>query len=360
MRKLKILIVDDSVLFRSQISLALQGFPEFEVVGVAPNGRVAIESLPLHRPDILIVDVEMPVMDGFATLSELRRLGNGIPVLLFSSLSKSSVEKSLMSLRFGAVDFVAKPSADISGSPAEKIREVLCEKLFFFRDHMVLTETQAKTRGLGNLPIVPKKLPPLFRPGILVIASSTGGPSALEDFFTGLRGRPVTVPIVITQHMPPVFTQALAERLGKICGKKAGEAKAGDLLRPDEIYVAPGNYHLALSGTAEECRIVLNQEAHRNSVRPAADFLFESAASIYRHRTLGMVFTGMGKDGLVGSLSIKRAAGGVFIQNRESCVVFGMPGAVHELGEYDGEGTPQQLAERFIAMSGVEGVARVA
>lgn len=344
--KIRLLIVDDSVLFRSQIQLALQDSPDIEIVGTAPNGKIALDKMVNLHVDLCTLDIEMPELDGIDTLKEMKARGLKTRAIMFSSQSKAGADRTLEAMKHGALDFVPKPLPDQSKlSPAEKIREALLPKINSIYGLNTPVEAPVPKEKTRPLPFIWST----FNPDILVIASSTGGPNALVEFFTQLR-EPVPFPIVIAQHMPPIFTASLAERLAVHSGKKAGEAHDGEVLRPNQIYVAPGNYHLSLAGTRTEPVAKLDQGPMRNFVRPCADFLFESASEIFEKNCLGIVFTGMGRDGADGAGAIKRNGGGVIIQTEESCVVFGMPGAVYNEGNFHWSGTPSEIAQKVLSL----------
>ncbi len=342
--KIKVLIVDDSALFRQKIQLALKFRDEIEIIGAVSNGKLALDKMSSEEIDICTLDMEMPEMDGIETLKEMKNRGIKTKAIMFSSLCKSGAEKTLEAMNNGAYDFVAKPSVeDVNLSPEEKIREALLPKILSYLSFKNFPKKSQCESGY-NLTGEGFRWE-IFKPQILVIASSTGGPNALADFFQHLT-EPVPFPILVAQHMPPIFTASLAERLGVLSGKESREAIHGEKLNPNQIYVAPGNFHMSLKGDKLNTRIVLDQEPHRNFIRPAADFLFESAAEIFGRNTLGIVFTGMGRDGADGAGSIKKAQGAIFIQNQETCVVFGMPGAVCEAGDFDFSGSPLDLANK--------------
>ncbi len=344
-KKIKILIVDDSVLFRSQIQLALGTCPEIEIIGVASNGKIAVDKMACQEIDACILDIEMPVMDGIAALKEMKVRGIKTKAIMFSAQSKAGAEKTLEAMRCGAVDFVAKPLPDESKlAPADKIREALLPKLL----SLFSADTPRIVKKSTPRPVVWES----FIPKVLVIASSTGGPTALETFFSSLT-MPLPFPILITQHMPPVFTASLAERLGTVSGKIAHEGVNGEELKANQIYVAPGGYHMKIGLQAGAPCIEIFQGEQRNFVRPCADYLFETAAQIYGRHTVGIVFTGMGRDGATGASEIKKNGGIVLIQSAESCVVFGMPGAVHAEENFDYAGNPSELAHKTQTISRV-------
>ncbi len=348
MEKLKVLIIDDSVVYRTQIRAALQLIPWVEVVGAASNGSLGLQRLSQTQPDLLILDLEMPELDGLQTLKRLGAEKSGCKVLVFSSLSERGARITMDALKEGASDFITKPSGadDFSGrssvSPTEKIKSLLLPKITaLFPQYLGVHHKPAPREESARYP---KILWDLLKPDILVIGSSTGGPTVLERIFAEMPS-PIRCPIVIAQHMPPIFTATFAERLSKVSGLSASEAKNGEQLQNNWIYVVPGDYHLRLHGTAERAVIALDQGPQINSVRPAVDPLFMTAAQIFKQKCLGFVLTGMGSDGRAGAEAIKEAGGAVVIQSEESCVVFGMPGAVHAAGAYDRIANPRELVE---------------
>lgn len=341
---IRVFIVDDSAVFRSQIRAALEGQPGIEVVGFANNGQMACDLIKGKDADVVTLDLEMPVMDGLKTLVEFRKMGINPYTIVFSAHTRTGAESTLAALQSGASDFLLKPQLDPNAkvTPAEVIREVLLPKI-----------QQAKNKGtsiqsVDVKPVVPKRFPKMsfagFNPKVVVIASSTGGPGALENLFSQIR-LPISVPILIAQHMPPIFTAALAERLRKVSGIPVVEAKHREPALKGNVYIAPGDYHMKIAIESGEPVIHLDQEPLRNSVRPCANYLFESATAAFRHSVLGIVLTGMGEDGKDGALAIKKNNGGIFIQDKKSSIVFGMPGAVYSEEAYD-------------LMTDVEGIAR--
>lgn len=378
-KKVRVLIADDSVVYRTQLRNAAQMIDNVEVVGVAANGRLAVDKLSQFPVDLLILDLEMPELNGLQTLEEIRKRGIPVKVLLFSSHSKRGAEITMEALRLGASDFVAKPgsegagespsshtsSAQASTDPAKRIQQLIqpkIEALFpassgtevaGYSEQVQAKREFPKTSIVTPASAVPKVYPKIIwetvRPKVLVIGSSTGGPSALEKLFSSLNP-PFNVPILITQHMPAIFTAALAERLGKILGAgkrvdEVREGKHGEKLLPNRVYVAPGDFHMSLKQDGEDVCIALDQGPQENFVRPAVDPLFRTASKIYRSHTMGVVLTGMGSDGKFGAESIKAAGGTVIIQNKESCVVYGMPGAVESVGAFDFTGDLERIGQ---------------
>ncbi len=345
MGRLKVLLVDDSAIYRKSIRSALEAAEWIEVAGTAENGRVALEKMAEIKPDILILDMEMPEMSGLETLKEMKRLNLRCPTLVFSSLSKKGAEITLEALSLGARDFVTKPGNDDDRdgkSPVERIRSLLLPKLEeLFPTYLWKTKGKAATAEPQET--FPRINWSLLNPKIVVIGSSTGGPTVLEKIFSNIVW-PLSCPVVIAQHMPPIFTASFAERLAKISGAHVTEARHDEFLEKNHVYIAPGDYHLRLQGTREQTRLLLDQGSKIHSVRPAVDPVFQTASEIFGAGCLGIILTGMGYDGRDGAAEIKRRGGAVVIQNKESCVVFGMPGAVHSAGTFDRIASPDEIA----------------
>lgn len=336
MRKIRVLIVDDSTVVRRLLSDALGSDPELEIAGTAPNGKIALDKLSQINPDVVTLDIEMPIMDGLTTLGNLRKTYPKLPVIMFSTLTQRGAVDTLNALSLGASDYVTKPSnvgsvtAGIAAVKTELIPKIkaLCPQL---------TRVDAPT-------IRPQpKFKHAAQPGkieLLAIGVSTGGPNALTELFRQLPVD-IPVPIVIVQHMPPVFTKYLAERLDAVSPLTVREARGGEVLRPGGAWLAPGDHHLTLSRTSHGLVTQLNQAPPENSCRPAVDVLFRSVAEHVGAGTLGVVLTGMGYDGLRGSEAICNAGGRVIVQDQATSVVWGMPGAVSQAG----------LADRVLPLS---------
>jgi two-component system chemotaxis response regulator CheB len=335
---MKVLVVDDSIVFRSQITASLSGVEGIEVVGSAANGKIALQKLQVHQVDLVTLDMEMPELGGLETIKEMKRLGHKAKIIVFSSQTVRGAEKALDALAAGADDVVAKPSSDdMNFEKAQKmIEEALLPRVQQFVHGAKPRRTPAPALNFPSTSAASggKKNLKTFFPKAIVIASSTGGPTALETIFQQLKVKP-KIPVFMVQHMPAVFTQILAKRLSEISGMNVIEATHNLRAENGSVYLAPGGFHMTLVKDDVGIMIKLNQDELRNSVRPAADFLFESAADIYKHNLLGVVLTGMGEDGAAGARRIHQLGGGILIQDKESCVVFGMPGAVFMNDDYD-------------------------
>lgn len=331
---MKVMVVDDSIVFRTQISASLKDAGDIDVVGTASNGRICVQKLEQISVDLITLDMEMPEMNGMETIREIKRKKIDVKIIVFSSQTTQGAQMALEALRLGADDVVAKPSSDniTFENAQEMIKSALIPRILQFKKDSLKREP-VKVAQVAKASSPKIKLSTFF-PKAVVIASSTGGPNALDEIFSKLKG-PFSKPIFIVQHMPPVFTQILAKRLFDLCGVEAAEAIDGEIAQKNRIYVAPGGYHLYLQKVGDQVKIKLDEAAQRNSVRPAADFLFESAADIYSSSLLGIVLTGMGEDGADGCKKIHEKGGAVMIQDKESCVVFGMPGAVFANDNFD-------------------------
>lgn len=350
MQPIRILVVDDSIVYRSQIKAALSENKLFEVVGVASNGKLALEKITQMKVDLLILDLEMPEMNGLQALQNLQITQFKGKVLVFASTSKRGAEITLEALKLGATDFVAKPSTEnlerhMIADPGHRIRNLLESKILALFSDNANADSNTDEKNKINRPLNPatnQSTWEIFRPKIVVIGASTGGPTVLEEIFSHI-GTSLSCPILIVQHMPPVFTTTFARRLQVASGLNVIEASHNTILDQNNVYVAPGDFHMTLVKSDGQIKIKLDQSPQVNSVRPAVDPLFETAAVLFKSECLGLVFTGMGADGKDGAQKIKENGGFVVIQEQESCVVFGMPGAVKNSGAYDFELSPEKI-----------------
>jgi two-component system chemotaxis response regulator CheB len=301
---------------------------DVEVVGVASNGRLAIAKIPQISPDVITLDVEMPEMDGLTTLTEIRKTHPRLPVFMFSSRTEPAAEATVEALLRGATDYVTKPT---SGDGAAVIRTELLPKLKESCQGIIVHSPPVSS-SLNKTPtLVPvsksRFQEPAPRPAILAIGVSTGGPNALSRVFSDLPAN-LGVPIVLVQHMPPMFTRILAERLSANSGMVVREASEGDILEPGRAYVAPGGKHMVVAREGVQVVMHLNEDPPENSCRPAVDVLFRSVAAVFGRETLAIVMTGMGQDGLRGAQEIFDQGGRIWAQDEGSSVVWGMPGSI--------------------------------
>lgn len=345
---MRVLIVDDSVVFRTQITSALTGIPEIEIAGTAANGSIALQRLSQMSVDVMTLDLEMPDMDGLEVLKKLKEQKHLVKVIVFSSQTTKGAEKALAALSLGADDVVAKPNIAETGhaTPVDAIRETLVPKIMQFKSASIIPmnlANESSSTTIATAATTSNRVLKKTKPSLIVIASSTGGPAALEYIFSNTKVN-FNIPILIAQHMPPIFTEILARRISDLTGLRCVEAKNDDLIQAGSIYIAPGDFHMEIAGTEKNPKIHLTKNPHRNAVRPAADYLFETAAKIFGEKVSGIVLTGMGEDGLQGAKAIKQVGGNILIQNKESCVVFGMPGAVFNENIFDDIGDLNHIA----------------
>jgi two-component system chemotaxis response regulator CheB len=337
MDKIRVFIVDDSAVIRRLLSDLLKEDPQIEVVGMAGNGALALPKIQQLHPDLVTLDMEMPVMDGIETLKALRKTHPKLPIVMFSTLTERGSSATMDALSLGASDYVTKP-ANV-GSVIEgmgRIREELIPKIKALCGRRVSAgaEPVAQPRPEPRFPRLARSSRGAGGVDILAIGVSTGGPNALAELMPAL-GKNFPVPVVIVQHMPPLFTRLLAERLGAISGFKSREGSEGQLLLPGQLWVAPGGFHMVTERVRDGVILHLNEERPENSCRPAVDVLFRSVAKCYGSRVLSVVLTGMGQDGLRGCEAIAAAGGQILAQDEASSVVWGMPGAVSNAGLAD-------------------------
>lgn len=337
MRKIRVLVVDDSVVIRRMLTEILSSDPSIEVVGTAANGSIALAKIAQVSPDVLTLDIEMPVMSGLDVLAELRKTHRTLPVIMFSSLTERSAATTMQALSLGASDYVTKPSnAGGMDAAMQHVRDQLLPKI---RGLCAGEAAAAPLEGQGRgappppgspVPVAVAAAAPAPI-GILAVGSSTGGPNALTALFTGLPST-LPVPVVIVQHMPPLFTKVLADRLSASCPLAFHEARDGDRLEAGHAWIAPGDHHMRVVRDGAGVRVALDQSPQEHSCRPAVDVLFRSVACVYGPAALAVVLTGMGQDGLRGCEQVHERAGQIVVQDQASSVVWGMPGFVARAG----------------------------
>jgi len=332
MEKRRVLIVDDSAFTRKMVTMAIESDVDLEPY-IAPNGAVALTKIERLHPDCVVLDMEMPDKDGQETFAKIRSLHPGLPIILFSADTQFASTCAMKGLADGAMDCVLKPgeSKDMQAN-VKYIQENLLGKI----------------RGLCHLspkfgypkPVIKVKPPPPIafsaqgRIELVVIGVSTGGPNALAAVVPHFP-KDIGVPVLIVQHMPPMFTKLLAERLAGICPMHCREAQDGEIIGPGDLRLAPGNYHMTVTRQENRFQLHLNQNPPENSCRPAVDVLFRHAAECAPGKVLGVILTGMGQDGLRGSETLKSRGGYLLAQDEPTSVVWGMPGAVVQAGLTD-------------------------
>ncbi|MFD0807424.1 chemotaxis response regulator protein-glutamate methylesterase [Nocardioides caeni] len=344
MTQIRVLVVDDSALVRRLVTTALSSATDIDVIAVAKDGLEAVRMVDELRPDVVTLDIEMPNLDGLGALTQIREKHARLPVIMFSTLTERGATATLDALSRGASDYVTKPSN--TGQIADGIAAV--------RDQLVpriraLAGMRKLTPGAGG-PVVRREraTPPAQSVSALLIGCSTGGPDALARLLPRLPGD-LGVPVLIVQHMPPVFTAMLAQRLDRVSALTVREAADGDEVRPGEVLIAPGDFHMRLQRSPLGTRVVLDQGPQENFCRPAVDVLFRSAVQLYGGGALATILTGMGQDGLAGARELAAAGARILAQDEDSSVVWGMPGAVAGAGLADDVLPLEQLADRITA-----------
>jgi two-component system chemotaxis response regulator CheB len=337
-RRIRVLIVDDSALMRGLLRSVIQSDGCLTVAATAADGNSALESVLLSSPDLILLDVEMPVRDGLSTLRELRARNHTMPVIMCSSLTRQGASVTIEALASGASDYVAKPAGQSGREAATRtLAEELIPKIHALTAHL---------RPLPAAPAAPRTPLPMFaampapvrhapaKPQVLAIGVSTGGPAALEVLLPALPAD-FPLPVLIVQHMPEVFTRLLAERLARRCALRVCEAEEGMPATAGGVYIARGNWHMEIVAAARwgaPATLHLTQSPPENHCRPAVDVLFRSVARVYGAGVLAVVLTGMGYDGLAGSHVIRDAGGSILAQDRATSTVWGMPGSVAQAG----------------------------
>ena len=364
---IRVLVVDDSAFMRKVLSDLFKGENDFEVVDVARNGAEAIEKVIQHSPDVVTLDIEMPVMDGLTALEKIMAV-KPTPVVMVSSLTKAGADATIRALSLGAVDFVAKSAGSIS-----RIDDIAKDLLQKCREARGISGKRLQPKEIQAIPI-PKPKPPVTStpvappvispvitsapsvrsvvfPGmsdwIVAIGTSTGGPRALQEVLPRLPGN-LPCPAIVVQHMPPGFTKSLADRLNSLCDLTVKEAEDNDRLTPGTVYVAPGDFHLTIRKEGNSTYIKLNKEPALGGLRPAVDPMMISVADIYGAKTVGVILTGMGHDGAKGMQAIKRLHGLTIAEDQSTAGVYGMPKAAIEAGVVDNILPLSQVADGIV------------
>ncbi|MFK7894612.1 MAG: chemotaxis response regulator protein-glutamate methylesterase [Myxococcota bacterium] len=341
MPKIRVLVVDDSVVIRKVVSSILTAAPGIEVAGTAANGKIALAKIDQLNPDLITLDIDMPVMGGLETLAEIRKERPHLPVVIVSGLTARGAEATFDALALGASAYVTKPLIQENAEDAiSSVRDdliPLVRGLCQSADESLL-DSQTSTNSIPFDAAAASG--EQKRVDILAIGVSTGGPNALAELMPALPAD-IPVPIVIVQHMPPVFTQYLAKRLNGDCKIQVREGVENATLEPGTCWIAPGDFHMTVEKRDDRAVLGLNEGPQENHCRPAVDVLFRSVAETFGARSLSLVMTGMGQDGLLGCKVLREKGGQVLAQNEESSVIWGMPGCVSRAG----------LAEKTLPLS---------
>lgn len=352
-RKIKVLIIDDSALIRSILKEVINSFPDMEAVGAASNPLQAREMIKTFNPDVLTLDVEMPEMDGLTFLEKLMRL-RPMPVLMISSLTEKGSDAALRALELGAVDFLPKPKLGISEG-LRAYAEEIADKIRTANATRMPQRTAASKTPQEALPELGNRITSTEK--IIIVGASTGGTEAIKEFLIRM---PADSPgILIAQHMPEAFTKSFAMRLDSLCKISVKEAEGNERVLPGHAFIAPGHSHLLLKRSGANYMTELSQSPPVNHHRPSVEVLFRSAAKNAGKNVIGVMLTGMGKDGAIGMLEMRQEGAYNFAQSEETCVVFGMPREAIAVGAVDEIVPIQEMAQRVLqklAQSGARNI----
>ena len=364
---LKVLVADDSILFRRVLSEILGAMPGVEVVGTASNGKLALQRIRELRPDVVTLDMEMPEMDGLAVLDALRQSGLNPAVIVVSALTRKGGQLTMKALEKGAFDFITKPESSSPQSSSEAIQRELAPRIRALAHRSEVRNilnrpasaptplpkpapiARPHSGDLGDITTRMNRLVSGNKPDLVLIGVSTGGPNALARILPQIPGN-IGVPILIVQHMPPIFTLSLAESLDGKSAIRVCEASHGQTLQPNMAYIAPGGKQMRIqAGPGAVKNIQITDDPPENNCRPAVDYLFRSVANGFPGRSMAVILTGMGSDGTLGLRLLKRSGCYVIAQDEASCVVFGMPKAAIEAGVADAILPLDSIAARIAA-----------
>jgi two-component system, chemotaxis family, protein-glutamate methylesterase/glutaminase len=393
MAPIRVLVVDDSAVARRLVSEALCTDPSIEVAGTANNGRVALQKLQQFQQaraqvDAVTLDVEMPELDGIATLIEIRKFLPHLPVIMFSAITERGAAATLDAIARGANDYVLKPtSAESLGEARRRVADDLCPRVKAFAQaaqarlspppqqpsssspqaplsapprpasHPVLSVPPPPAHALQHPfqtappPVVARPRPArIVRPEVLLIGVSTGGPNALAELIPALPAD-FPLPVLVTQHMPPVFTRLLADRLDGASNLEVRECQGDEKLKAGFVYIAKGDFHMKVKGSRTDVRLALDQAPPENSCRPAVDAMFRSAVELWGGAAIAVILTGMGQDGLKGCQLLRDAGGQVVVQDQATSVIWGMPGAVVRAGVADKVLPLKKIASELVTLT---------
>lgn len=344
-QKIRVLVVDDSALMRGLLSQLIGLAPDMEVVGAAPDAPTAREMIKALNPDVLTLDVQMPKMDGLEFLERLMRL-RPMPVVMVSSFTEAGSDTTLRALELGAIDFIGKPRSD-GGRSMETYAEELVDKI------RAAKGARLRSPGASPAPMSIVKPVPTSKAGhgasgkIIFVGASTGGTEAIKDFLLGIPSD--CPPILIVQHMPEAFTASFARRLDTLCAPRVIEAQGNEKVEPGTVYVAPGHSHMLIKRATTGYAIELAATPPVNRHRPSVDVLFDSAASLLGKKAIGVILTGMGKDGAQGLLRMRQAGARTFGQDESSCVVYGMPREAYLIGGVEEQYSLDEISRRVLS-----------
>src|SRR5574343_668563 len=342
--KIRVLVVDDSALMRGLLTEMINTAPDLEVVGAAPDAQSAREMIKALNPDVLTLDVQMPKMDGLEFLDRLMRL-RPMPVVMVSSFTEAGSDTTLSALELFAIDFIGKPLSD-GGRSMESYAEDLIEKIRAAKGARLRRPVAVSAAIPAVKPVVAPRSGQGGNGKIIFVGASTGGTEAIKDFLLGVPAD--CPPILIVQHMPEAFTASFARRLDSLCAPRVIEAQGNEKVEPGTVYIAPGHSHMQIKRTTNGYAIELAATPPANRHRPSVDVLFDSAAALVGAKAVGVILTGMGKDGAQGLLSMRQAGAKTFGQDEASCVVYGMPREAFLIGAVDEQCSLDDMARRVL------------
>lgn len=353
---IRVLFADDAAMMRRLISKAFGADPQLEIAKECSDGVEILTCLEEQEVDIIVVDIQMRKLDGIEVIKAIRKKNRTLPIIVFSSLAAPNSQATVDALSAGATDYVLKPKrvGHVHGA-IQQVTDELIPKIKLHANTPARTATKkappfkSPTSPFSPKPLVNSQLIP-GRFGVIVVAVSTGGPMALEKMLKPLPAS-FPLPILIVQHMPPTFTKRLAESLSQHCKLPVNEAEQASIVRPGEVWIAPGGKHMQVVKKGIQKQLMLNSDPPVNSCRPAADVLFQSVVPIYKQKILAVVLTGMGKDGAVGCEEIKKAGGAAIAQDKSSSAVWGMPGEIVGAGLADVVLPIDQIGLKLVELS---------
>src|SRR5574343_668587 len=347
--KTRVLVVDDSALMRGLLTQMISLAPDIEVVGAAPDAPTAREMIKVLNPDVLTLDVQMPKMDGLEFLERLMRL-RPMPVVMVSSFTEAGSEITLKALELGAIDFIGKPRAD-GGRSMESYAEDLIEKIRAAKGARLRRPVAVSAAMPAVKPVVAPRSGQGGNGKIIFVGASTGGTEAIKDFMLG--GPADCPPILIVQHMPEAFTASFARRLDGLCAPRVIEAQGNEKVEPGTVYIAPGHSHMMIKRATTGYVIELAATPPVNRHRPSVDVLFDSAAALVGRKAVGVILTGMGKDGAQGLLRMRQAGARTFGQDEGSCVVYGMPREAYLIGAVEEQYSLDEISRKVLVAAQV-------
>ncbi len=348
---IKVLIVDDSATYRRVVQMVLSDLPDIEVVGTAANGKIALEKISRLSPDLLTLDIEMPILDGLAVLREIKEKNLPVGAIVLSAFTDEGAEATIRALKLGAFDFILKPTTTSMEESLDLLRKELVPRINAYKQTLVikrLTATRPSIKFSDSTRLIEKKAYPKGKkPAVVCIGISTGGPQSLAKVIPHLPSD-FPLPILIVQHMPPKFTESLAFDLDKRSKLKVKQAENGERVNPGIVYIAPGGKQMKVSRLSDDVIIRITDDPPVNNCKPAVDYLFRSVAYVYGGRAIAVIMTGMGTDGAIGCKLLKREGAIILAQSPETCVVYGMPRIPTEEGIVDSVVHLEDIADKIV------------